>query len=81
MAILAGLVGIIGLLVGLADDDAVGFMVFTAGLAGVLTCMVGRVLIYIAATLEDIAFVLGAPGNAKLWPLRDQIADPTNPPA
>ena len=80
LAILSALVAVFGFIVGLGDGDPFGLMVGIIGIGGVLACLLGRVLIYIAVTLDDIGMVLGAPSNAQLWPLRDQIADPATPP-
>lgn len=80
MAIMSGLVALLGVGVAVFDGDPAGFMAVIAGVSGIIACLLGRVLVYIAATLDDIAFVVGAPRNARLWPLRDQIANPARPP-
>lgn len=61
IAILSGLLTAFGLIVGFAEEDPSGFMAAFAGMAGVLTAMLGRVVIYMAVVLEDIANAMRAP--------------------
>ena len=65
---------ILAVVIAFIAEDPVGFMAAASLLGGALLCGIGWVVVYIARTLDDIGYAVGAP--AGRLPLPPPHANP-----
>lgn len=70
------LLAVVGMGFFVSGDEA-SFGVSIAGFGGFISCGMGWTLVYIARTLDEIGFAVGAPANSEpLPPSRAQVPPP-----